>query len=80
MANKRKAALAADKMMVKLIARDRDKNLDLTKALTNIHTGSGTVIELPAAEAQAEPFELDQADGLRLVTEYPFLYKEVKGK
>lgn len=82
MAGKNKSAAKAatvteGKMRVQFIKRDKDKNLDLSKALESINSGSGQTIQLPAGEAQADPFELDLADGLKLISEYPFLYKEL---
>jgi len=72
---KSKAQAVVPEPNVQFIGRDKNGELDTSKALVNITTGADTRIKLPPREEQKKPFYLDPEKAERLCTEYKFLYK-----
>ena len=61
-----------------LTARDKDKNVDISRAVERINTGASRTIKLPPREEQLDPFYHEDAEAI--IAAMPHLYKDFKGK
>ena len=80
MSKQMKAVDDQPKMKVMFHKKNKDGKPDLAKALEKLNSGAGATVKMPSRKDQATAFEMDYADGLRLITEMPHLYKEVVKK